>query len=117
MSILITSGEDNGITVVAGGDSDIIIAPSTGGAPGAPGPAGPAGTDGADGADGTSGGFFRFVQGTPAVQWVIDHGLPYPPNITVVDSGGNQVEGDPVYVGNTVVVTFSAAFAGTAYLS
>lgn len=81
---------------------------SLSGPPGPPGPAGPAGSGSAN---------FRYVQSTPAAVWTIVHGLPFDPNVTVVDSSGAQVEGDVVYVGNTVVVTFSAAFSGNAYLS
>jgi hypothetical protein len=61
---------------------------------------------------------FTFVQGTAAATWVITHALPFRPNVVTVDSTGRQVEGDVVYTSATVVtVTFSAAFAGTAYLS
>jgi len=44
--------------------------------------------------------------------------LGFIPNITVVDSGGTVVEGSYNYPNaNTVVLTFSSAFSGKAYLS
>jgi hypothetical protein len=61
---------------------------------------------------------FTFIQAVPSATWVIVHGLGYKPNVTVVDSTERQVEGDVQY--NSLVqitITFSAAFAGEAYLS
>lgn len=78
---------------------------------GAPGPQGPPGPAGA------AGGTYIHNQATPAAVWTITHGLGYQPNVTVVDSAGSQVEGDVTYSGPDVIVSFSAAFAGTAYLS
>jgi hypothetical protein len=61
---------------------------------------------------------FSFVQGSAAAQWVIDHPLSFQPNVTVTDSAGDQVEGSVVYSSpSRVTVSFSAPFAGTAYLS
>lgn len=58
------------------------------------------------------------VQSSAAASWVIDHNLPYMPNVSVVDSAGSQVEGSVVYTSGTrVTITFSAALAGKAYLS
>jgi hypothetical protein len=67
----------------------------------------------------TPGGLgFVFVQATPATTWSIDHGLTFIPNVTVVDSAGDEVIGDIEYVSSTTVVCrFAAAFSGTAYLS
>jgi len=59
-----------------------------------------------------------FVQGTAQATWVIDHALAFQPNVAIVDSAGDQVEGAVTYTSATrVTVQFSAAFAGTAYLS
>lgn len=59
-----------------------------------------------------------FVQGTAQATWVIDHALAFQPNVAIVDSAGDQVEGTVTYTSGTrVTVKFSAAFAGTAYLS
>ena len=61
---------------------------------------------------------YVFTQGTAATTWTINHPLPFPPNVTVVDSTGTQVEGDVVYIdADTLTVGFSAAFSGIAYLS
>jgi hypothetical protein len=76
---------------------------------GLPGPVGP---------PGPSGGSYVFVQGAPTETWTIDHSLGYYPNITIVDSSGAVIEGDIIYADDdTLVVTFSAAFSGKAFLS
>jgi hypothetical protein len=57
-------------------------------------------------------------QASAASVWTINHNLQFIPNITVVDSSGTVVEGSYNYPDeNTVVLTFSSAFAGKAYLS
>lgn len=57
-------------------------------------------------------------QASAASVWTINHNLQFIPNITVVDSSGNVVEGSYNYPNsNTVVLIFSSAFAGKAYLS
>lgn len=57
-------------------------------------------------------------QASAASTWTINHGLQFIPSITVVDSSGNVVEGSYNYPDqNTVIATFSSAFAGKAYLS
>lgn len=63
---------------------------------------------------------FAYVhtQTSPDSTWVIEHGLGWHPNITVIDSAGTNVEGDIEYVSeNSVTLRFSAGFSGTAYLS
>ena len=56
------------------------------------------------------------VQGAAATTWTIVHNLGKHPALTVVDSGGNRVYGDEVYVSTTTTtVTFGAAFGGVAY--
>lgn len=62
--------------------------------------------------------FYHHTQGVPSALWTIIHGLGYQPNVTVADSTERQVEGDVSYPNvNTVVIAFSAAFAGEAFLS
>lgn len=56
-------------------------------------------------------------QGTPASVWTITHGLTFKPNVTVIDSAGDQVEGSLSYTLTQVILTFAAAFSGVAYLS
>ena len=93
-------------------EQDYLEAEEPGGAgePGPPGPQGPPGPPG-------EGAYHMHVQSTPAASWVIDHDLLYRPAVTVVDSAGSQVEGDVTYYDSQVVVSFSGAFAGTAYLT
>jgi predicted phage tail protein len=50
--------------------------------------------------------------------WNISHNLGFVPNITVVDSSGEVVEGSYEYPNATTVrLTFDGAFSGKAYLS
>jgi hypothetical protein len=57
-------------------------------------------------------------QNTPSTSWEVQHNLGFFPNVTVVDSGETQVEGNVIYNNiNRVTIDFSTAFAGKAYLS
>ena len=61
---------------------------------------------------------FIFDQGVPATTWNITHNLGKFPSITVIDTGNTVVTGEYNYTSNTnVILTFSAAFAGKAYLN
>ena len=61
---------------------------------------------------------YVFVQGVPATTWTIQHNLEKFPSITVIDSGNTVVIGQYTYINNNnVTLTFSAAFAGKAYLN
>lgn len=62
---------------------------------------------------------YRHVQSAPSATWTIQHNMGfYPGGVTVIDSGGNYCLGNLSYPNvNTVVVEFSAAFNGVAYLS
>lgn len=61
---------------------------------------------------------YTHIQGSPANPWVITHNLGFYPNVTVVDSGGSNVEGDVTFPSlNQMQIAFSGAFSGTAYLS
>ena len=58
------------------------------------------------------------TQTTPLAVWNISHNLGFVPNITVVDSSGEVVEGSYEYLNATTVrLTFDGAFSGKAYLS
>jgi hypothetical protein len=61
----------------------------------------------------------RYIQVTADTTWVIDHTLNFYPNVTVVDSAHSEIwPGDVSYPSPTqVVLTFSAAVGGEAYLS
>ena len=85
---------------------------------GPPGPIGPPGPQGPPGIGESTGAGYAHVQGAVSDTWVITHNLGFYPNVTVIDSGGSEVEGDIVYQGlNVLTLTFSAAFSGVAYLS
>ena len=61
---------------------------------------------------------FEFDQGVPATTWDITHNLGKFPSITVIDTGNTVVFGEYNYVSNNrVLLTFSAAFDGKAYLN
>lgn len=58
------------------------------------------------------------TQGTASTTWAITHALGGYPSITVVDSGKTVVFGEVNYVSATqVVVNFTSAFSGFAYLT
>lgn len=59
-----------------------------------------------------------YSQTTPSTVWNIAHTLSFIPNIIIVDSEQNVVEGEYEYVDqNLIIATFSAPIAGSAYLS
>jgi len=50
--------------------------------------------------------------------WEITHNLGKHPSVSIVDSGGNWVVGDIAYTNeNTLIINFTAAFSGKAYLN
>jgi hypothetical protein len=70
---------------------------------------------GGTGGTGGIGDSFTFTQGTPSSSWSITHGLGRFPAVAVADSTGRLVEGDVQYLSaNTLTVSFSGAFSGTA---
>ena len=61
---------------------------------------------------------FEYQQVTPSTTWNIAHNLGKFPSITVIDTGDTVVTGQYTYIdNNNVTLTFSAAFAGKAYLN
>ena len=61
---------------------------------------------------------FIFNQAAPATTWNITHNLGKFPSITVVDTGNTAVNGQYDYIDdNNIVLTFTAPFAGKAYLN
>ena len=83
------------------------------------GPRGPQGIPGPPGTPGSAmDASYTHHQAIAAAVWVITHPLPYIPNITIVTSAGEEVDGDIAYgSGTTITVSFSGAFSGIAYLS
>jgi len=61
---------------------------------------------------------FLFSQSTPQSVWSITHTLNKYPSVTVIDSAGTQVEGTVTFIDtNTLIISFNAAFSGTATLN
>ena len=74
-----------------------------------PGPQGPAG-------DPTT-IFYTHIQAVPSAVWTINHGLLGHPTAVVQDSAGTQCEGTFSYPSIVqMVITFSSAFTGTAFI-
>lgn len=87
---------------------------------GPPGPMGPEGPVGPAGPPGNVGTMTTYThsQGVPAATWTINHNLNRFPSVTITDSTGLMVEGDVYYPsGVQIVLYFSAAFSGTAFLN
>ena len=78
----------------------------------APGPQGPQGIPGP-----VSEVFYVHTQASPSATWTINHNLNGNPTAVVLDSAGTQCEGPFSYPSlNQMVITFTAAFSGTAYV-
>ena len=61
---------------------------------------------------------FIFTQAVAATVWNVNHNLGKFPSITVIDTANTVVTGEYTYIDNSsVTLTFSAAFAGKAYLN
>jgi hypothetical protein len=61
---------------------------------------------------------FTYVQGVASTTWNIEHNLGKFPSITVIDTANTVVTGEYTYNDiNNVTLTFSAGFAGKAYLN
>ncbi len=73
----------------------------------APGPQGPAGGQ----------IFYVHTQAVASAVWTINHNLNGEPTAVVLDSAGTQCEGTFSYPSkNQMVITFTSAFTGTAYV-
>ena len=61
---------------------------------------------------------YVFTQSTPAAVWTINHDLGKYPAVSIVDSANDEVIGEVHYTSTSqVVITFSAAFSGKAFLN
>lgn len=77
-----------------------------------------AGPQGPPGTAGSAPQAYTHVQGVAASTWTVNHNLGFYPNVTVIDSSNRVVIGDIAYPSaNQMVLGFSAAFSGVAYLS
>lgn len=65
-----------------------------------------------------TGSNYVHTQAIPSATWTVAHNLGYYPSVTVVDSSKREVEGQVEYIDiNNVIITFAAAFSGSAYFS
>lgn len=85
---------------------------------GPPGAQGPQGLPGQDAIPSTAYSF-PYDQGSPSDEWHIVHNLGYHPAVSVVDSGGTEVEEDHVQhvSNNELIIFFTLPFGGKAFLS
>ena len=61
--------------------------------------------------------FYAHTQATASAVWTINHNLNGEPTAVVLDSAGTQCEGTFSYPSkNQMVITFTSAFTGTAYV-
>lgn len=61
---------------------------------------------------------YSHTQASPSDTWVIAHGLGKRPAVTIIDSAGDEVEGSVRHDSlNQITVSFSAGFAGVAFLN
>lgn len=61
---------------------------------------------------------YVFTQSTPSTTWTINHDLGKYPAVSIVDSANDEVIGEVHYTSTTqIVLTFSAAFSGKAFLN
>lgn len=73
----------------------------------------------APGPQGQPGGqiFYVHTQAVASAIWTINHNLNGEPTAVVLDSAGTQCEGTFSYPSkNQMVITFTSAFTGTAYV-
>ena len=62
--------------------------------------------------------YYRHTQGISASVWNVKHNLNKYPSVTVLDSAGTLVHGQVSYTdNNNIILTFSAAFSGTAEIN
>lgn len=70
------------------------------------------------GPPGPSGAGYVHSEPLPASVWTVNHNLGFWPNVYVLDTNGDECEGDVDNVSQTsLTITFSAPFAGIARLT
>lgn len=96
----------------------VVTSPGKKGDKGDQGIQGIQGIQGEKGDKGDIGGVYEHNQSAVSDVWVINHNLGYNPNVTIMDSGGSQVEAELWYNNlNSLEVRFSHGMSGKAYLS
>lgn len=113
---LVSSGESILVSKEAG---ELAVLNSGEQGPAGPiGPIGPQGIQGPKGDIGDPASYYVHEQTVASSVWEIHHNIGRLPKVTVIDSGGSEVEGENHYPNlNTVIITFSAPFGGFAYIS
>jgi hypothetical protein len=76
------------------------------------------GDTGDQGIPGVSGASYVHNQAIASTTWIVNHNLGRYPSVTVIDSAGDEVEGDIKYNNsNQITLTFSAPFGGQAFIN
>ena len=58
------------------------------------------------------------TQIAPSMYWTVVHNLNKKPSVTIVTSAGDEVEGDVKHIdSNNILITFTAIFAGKAFIN
>jgi hypothetical protein len=84
----------------------------------APGPQGPGGVDGVQAGEIAALVSYRHIQNAALTTWTINHNLNFYPNVTVINTAGDQVEGSVTHIDETqLTISFSSATTGKAHLS
>ena len=66
----------------------------------------------------SSGIAFTHLQAVPNTAWTINHNLGMRPSVSILDTGGNEVEADVVHTNtNQLVIHFAIPLAGLARLT
>jgi hypothetical protein len=106
--------QDNEVTIASPGPQGPQGSPGSPGAPGAPGAPGRDGSTILDLTKVT----FTYEQQSSSTTWSITHNLGYRPAVFVTDYFNNTLEGDIAHTSiNAVVLTFTSAVVGYAYLT
>nr|DAL65675.1 MAG TPA_asm: collagen alpha 1(VIII) chain protein [Caudoviricetes sp.] len=92
-----------------------LVGTGTRGPQGLPGIQGPPGDAGPGGG---SDAYYEHNQAVPSDVWTVTHNLGKRPAVTIIDSAGDEVEGSVKHdTLNQLTITFSAGFAGMAFLN
>lgn len=66
----------------------------------------------------SSGVAYQHSQASPAMAWTINHNLGFRPSVSIVDTGGNEIEADVRHTSaNQLVIVFAIPLAGVARLT
>jgi hypothetical protein len=76
-----------------------------------------AGFQGPPGRDGSPGSGFQYVAYSASTLWTINHNLGIRPGVTIVDTGGNELDAQVIHVNaNQLQIHFNEPVAGFARL-